>query len=173
MLLASAARRFWFGVEAGAGENSQQQTSKVRTRNLTGRLLTSLHDPDAGVILNGNQASSSITLLEGVWPRTGRIADFERHGRTGEDRRADAHGCRPVSTGRLPYGDPRRGDTRTSGSQDGVRDEERIERVVLLRINQWLVPQHLTFDDSDSRGMLLLVLTISGCREAGPDLNCR
>ncbi len=149
VLLASAARRFWVGVEACAGSNPKQQTSKVRTRNLTGRLLTSLHDPDAGVILDGNQASSSMTLLEGVWPRTGRTTDLERHGRTGEDRRADAHVCRPVSTGRLHYGEPRRGDARTSGSHDGVRDADRIERLAHIRIKPRLVPQRLTFDDSD------------------------
>jgi hypothetical protein len=90
-----------------------------------------------------------MTLLEGVWPRTGRITDFGLHGRTGEDRRADAHVCRPVSTGRLHYGEPRRGDVGTSGSHDRVRDAERIERVVLLRINQRLVPQRSTFDESD------------------------
>ena len=129
--------------------------------------------PTRGVILHGNQASSSMTLREGVWPRTGRITDFERHGRTGEDRRADAHGCRPVSTGRLDYGEPRRGDARTSGSRDGARDVARIEHLILLRINQWRIPQRLTSDDSDSRGMMLLVLTISGWREAGPDLNSR
>ena len=66
-----------------------------------------------------------------------------------QDRRADAHVYRPVSTGRLDNGEPRRADARTSGSQDGVRDAERIERLVLLRINQRLVPQRLTFDDSN------------------------
>ena len=138
-----------FGVEACAGSNPKQQTSKVRTRNLTGRRRTSLHDPDARVILHGNQASSSITLLEGVWPRTGRIADFGLHGRTGEDRRADAHVCRPVSTGRLDYGEPRRGDARTSGSHDRVRGADRIERLIPIRIKPKLIPQRLTFDDSD------------------------